>query len=346
MPGFLTPCCYSTVIQVRKTLRYHEQACALYAGIITKKMDVFVFPPERDEFDAGAQRKACEDMAMLRLKEGDYDSLEHYAMQARVRQLKTASGQWVSELIYRGMHPLENEQWSSSAWEEMGDRIQEWRKSKPTSIDARIGEMVYEIYQMVRFPPPDRPTRKALLARQRKKLEEVGPVSPIIPQLQMVISITLKEDLSIAAGNFHAGYEKFPDYPSSLMVMFLRLMYDPNGQTLCKQFLEHLAASDHPESMAILLAALPPELGPLLNVWVDIPKLETSIRRTLELYPHSLEVRNDLGRLAVILKMPDLAREVMVPVGQRWDRTKWKGMEEQAVSVTEETSPTTRRVKT
>ncbi|TDU81186.1 hypothetical protein EI77_00489 [Prosthecobacter fusiformis] len=334
-----------TVIQVRKSLRYHEQACALYAGIVSKKMDVFVFPPERDEFDAHAQRKACEDMAMLRLKEGDYDSLEHYAMQARVRQLKTASGQWVSEMIYRGMHPLQDEQWSYTAWEEMGDRIKEWRKRKPSSIDARIGELVYEISRMIKFPS-DSQSMSALLARLRASLDELGPMSPIIPELQMLISFSLNEDFSIAARHFHEGYEKFPDYPNNLVTMFLRLIRDPKGKVLGTDFLDNLATSDHPETMALVLGALPPELVILFSDGMDVPKLEAAIRRTLELYPHSFEVRNDLGRLAVLMKMPELAREVMRPVGQRWDRIKWKGLEEQAAGVTEDRSKQVRRART
>jgi len=321
------------LVQVRKSLSYHEHACALYAAIITKKMDVFQFPPERDEFDAESQRKAVADMAILRLKEGNYDALEHFFSQARLRQLKTASGRWVSEIIHLSMHPSEHE--SEDAWVEMGDRILEWRQNKPTSIDALLFELHYEMGSISRNKPKSKKAMLAKIAEVQTKLKEIGPVSPLVPQLQMIFSFLLEEDFSVAAGYFHDGYEKFPDYPTMILMMHLNLAKQDNGQSLCLKFLEFIGHSEHPQIVAMVLGSMPPLLVPVFTMGMDTSMLEASIRKAVTLHPHSLELRNDLGRLATLLKMPALAREVMVPVGARWDRQKWMGMEEEAARLTD-----------
>jgi hypothetical protein len=48
-----------------------------------------------------------------------------------------------------------------------------------------------------------------------------------------------------------------------------------------------------------------------------------------------LEIRNSLGLLATRMSQQDLAQDAMSKVGVNWDRMKWKGLEEQAVRLSE-----------
>lgn len=321
---------------VRKSLHYHEHACALYGAIISKKLDVFEFTPERDGYDADAQRQAAADMAMLRLREGNYDALDYYVSQARTRRLKTSSGQWVSEMIYRGIYPPENEVWSEAAWKEMGDRVKEWQKSKPKSIDAHIATLVYSLYFMAQKRPDNDQSLRTLVTAMTKMLDELDVTeSPIVAQLRLFFSIALQDQFSITAGFFHRSYESFPDNYNLIVMMHVRLMREKEGQSLSSKFITEIGKSKHPEMMAVSLAELP--LAVVFNATqqVDRKLIASSIHKALEVYPNSLEVRNDMGRLAVMVKMPELAREIMEPIGDHWDREKWKGLEEEAARITE-----------
>lgn len=321
---------------VRKSLHYHEHACSLYSAIISKKLDVFQFPPERDDFDADAQREAAADMAMLRLREGNYDALDYYASQARIRKLKTASGQWVSEMIYRGIHPIDNETWSETAWKEMGDRVMEWRKRMPKSPDAHVAALVYSLHFMAQRKPDSQQSLRTTMTAMTKMLDELDVTeSPIVAQLRIFFSIALDDDFSVTADFFHRSHEKYPDYPNLILMMYLKLMREKEGQSLSSKFIEEIGKSKHSESMALCLGALPPMLIPAVTQQVDRKLIESSIHKALEVHPNSLEVRNDMGRLAVMVKMPELAREIMEPIGDHWDREKWKGLEEEAARSTE-----------
>lgn len=319
---------------VRRQLRYHIHACALYRAIRERKMHLFEYLPEQDEHDAWAQEKAAEDMAMLRLREGDFDSLDHLASQARLRQLKTKDGEWMTDAIYSGMHPLENQSWSPAAWDEMGARIREWRKKKPTSIDARIGELIYTLYRF-RCRVDDAQQALGVRDKVRKMIQEIGPVSPQIPFIDLVLSIVEKETLASTAGIFKKANEKFPDYTPTAFFMLLRLSGEKNGRSLCSAALNQFAESEHPEQLALLLMHLPAEALKSLSVGVKMQHLRTSMRELLEKYPDSLQLRNCLGLLASRLGQDDIAMDAMTTVGQRWDRTLWKGSEAEASRFTE-----------
>lgn len=324
-----------TVVQVRKRLHYHEMACVLDAAIKGKHMDVFEFPPERDEFDGYAQRQAVLDLTLEHLRAGDYEVLEAYVSQARLRHLKTAAGQWVTSLICDSLHPGPEEEWPDEKWTEVGEVIQGWLKSKPDSPDAQLAIQVHDLTKFTRERPKNRRSVIAKMTEAQKKLEKIGPLNPVVTQLQMSFSLLLEDDFSIAAGYFNEGYDRFPDFMPNLYMMYVHLLKDSEGPSLNMKFLAHLGKSEHAETLALLLCQLPPLIVPITVQGLDPKILSASIHRALELYPHSLSLRNDLGRLATLLKMPDLAREIMLPVGTHWDREKWQGMEEEVTRLTE-----------
>lgn len=319
---------------VRRQLRYHIHACALYRAIRERKMHLFEFLPEQDEHDAWAQEKAAEDMAMLRLREGDFESLDHLASQARIRQLKTKDGEWLTDAIYSGMHPLENQSWSRAAWDEMGERIREWRQKRPTSTDARIGELIYTLY---RFRGRLDGSQESLDLQNKvsKMIQEIGPVAPQIPFIDLLLSIVNRETLASTAGIFKKAHAKFPDYMPTAFFMLLRLSGEKNGHSLCAATLSQLAESEHPEQMALLLMSLPEDALKSLSAGVKLQHLRNSMHELLEKYPESLQLRNRLGLLASRLGQDDIAKEAMATVGQRWDRSIWKGSEAEASRFTE-----------
>ncbi len=324
-----------TAVPVRRTLRYHMHACALYRAIRERKMYDFAFPPEMDEHDAWAQERAAEDMAMLRLREGDYDSLDHLASQARLRQIKTADGEWMTDAIYSGMHPIENERWSAAAWDEMAGRIRDWREKKPTSSDARIGEVIFMLYRFKKLEEEAGSTA-ALLSQLKRMIKEIGPICPQIPCVEMILSMVGKSKLETTAGIFTQAQEKFPDYMPSHMLMMMRLSAEEKGLSLCSAMLNELATSECPELPAMMLAQLPEKIVKTLAEGVSIKKLRESLNATLESCSGSLAMRNRLGLLAVRLGQDDIARASMSQVGGRWERDLWKGQEYEATRLTEQ----------
>jgi hypothetical protein len=150
-----------------------------------------------------------------------------------------------------------------------------------------------------------------------------------------VLSIVEQETLASTAGIFKKANEKFPDYTPTAFFMLLRLSGEKNGRSLCSASLNQFAESEHPEQLALLLMHLPAEALKSLSVGVKMQHLRTSMRELLEKYPDSLQLRNCLGLLASRLGQDDIAMDAMMTVGQRWDRTLWKGSEAEASRFTE-----------
>lgn len=321
------------VWQVRKMVRYHQHDHALRAVVKARKMDTYTFPAEEDEFDAWAQKQTVEDLAMLELREGDFESLEHLAEQARVRELKTASGHWVSDSVYAGMHPVTKEN-DSDSWTELSERMQAWRKKKPDSPNARVGEALLALYQLKALVESgkDVTTEKESAL---KMLEGIGPLSPQIPLVQLVFSLLNQESLETTASIFKEAYEKFPAYTPVLVITLLRLTAEPNGHNLCIGVLNVIGESKDYEQLSLALTALPPDVLPNLSRGLKMSLVRRSLKRGIELYSGSLEIRNSLGLLATRMAQQDLAQEAMSKVGPHWDRMKWKGLEDQAVRLTE-----------
>ena len=321
------------VWQVRKMVRYHQHDHALRAAVKARKMDTYTFPAEQDEFDAWAQKQTVEDLAMLQLREGDFDALEHLADQARLRELKTASGHWVSDSVYAGMHPVANEN-DPNAWVELTERMQAWRKQKPDSLNARIAEALLTLYQLKSLVESGKDVT-AEKARALTMLEGIGAISPQIPLVRLVFSLLNQESLKATAGIFKEAHEKFPTYTPVLVITLLRLTAEPNGHNLCIGVLNVMGESEHYEQLALALTALPPNVLPNLSRGLKMSLVRRSLKRGIELYAGSLEIRNSLGLLATRMAQQDLAQDAMSKVGPHWDRMKWKGLEDQAVRLTE-----------
>ncbi|GEP46205.1 hypothetical protein BGE01nite_54960 [Brevifollis gellanilyticus] len=323
------------VILVRRSLRYHMHACAIYRAIRERKMYDFEFPPEMDEHDAWAQERAAEDMAMLRLREGDFDGLDHLASQARLRALKTADGEWVSDAIYSGIHPLEGESWSAAAWDEMGGRLDEWREKKPTSVDARIANVIFTLYRFKGEVELAGSTKEALL-KLRRTVEEIGPVSPQMPFIEMIVSIALEERLDQIASIYQKAQKKFPDYTPTHMFMLMRLAAEENGERHCRSMLRELASHEETvEQAARILTCLPEKSVMVLTEGLPLKDLRESMRALLESAPGSSHLRNRLGLLAVFVGQDDIGMEAMRTVGGRWERKLWSGREYHATRLTE-----------
>jgi hypothetical protein len=321
------------VWQVRKMVRYHQHDHALRAAVKARKMDTYTFPAEQDEFDAWAQKQTVEDLAMLQLRQGDFDSLDYLADQAHKRQLKTASGHWVSDSVYAGMHPVAAES-EPNAWAELTERMHAWRTKKPDSMNARIGEALLSLYQLKALVESGKDV-KTERDRAMAMLKEIGPVSPQIPLVQLVFSLLNQESLEVSAGIFKEAHEKFPTYTPVLVITLLRLTAEPNGHNLCIGVLNVIGESENYEQLALALTALPPNVLPTLSRGLKMSLVRRSLKRGIELYSGSLEIRNSLGLLATRMSQQDLAQEVMSKVGPYWDRQKWKGLEDQAVRLTE-----------
>ncbi len=323
------------VILVRRSLRYHMHACAIYRAIRERTMYTFEFPPEMDEHDAWAQEQAAEDMAMLRLREGDFDSLEHFASQARVRSLKTADGEWVSDAIYSGIHPLEGERWSAAAWDEMGGRLEEWREKKPTSVDARVANVMFTLYRFKGEVELAGSTKEALL-KLRRTVGEIGPVSPQIPFIELIISIALEDRLDQIAGIYQKAQQKFPDYTPMHIFMLMRLAAEENGTRHCGSMLRELATHEETvEQAARILTCLPEKSVKVMMEGLPLKDLRESMKALLESAPGSSHLRNRLGLLAVFAGQDDVGMEAMRTVGDHWERKLWSGHEYHATRLTE-----------
>lgn len=321
------------VWQVRKMVSYLQQDHSLRAAVKARKMDTYTFPAEQDGFDAWAQKQTVEDLAMVKLTEGDFDSLEHLAEQARVRELKTASGHWVSDSVYAGMQPDGGAK-DFVTWSSLEERIQAWRKKKPDSLNARIGEALVKLYQLKALVESGKDV-SAEQDRIMKGMEEIGPCTPLIPLIRLVFSLLNQESLEATAGIFKEGYEKFPAYTPMLVITLMRLTAEPNGHNLCIGVLNVIGESKDYEQLALTLTALPPNVLPKLSRGLKMSLVRRSLKRGIELYSGSLEIRNSLGLLATRMSQQDLAQDAMSKVGVNWDRMKWKGLEEQAVRLSE-----------
>ena len=340
------------VWQVRKMVRYHEHESAIRVAVKDRKMETFTFQPERDEFDAWAQKQTVEDLAMLQLRAGDFDSLEYLSEQARVRELKTPAGHWISDSIYAGMHPAAEET-KPETWTEITERIQAWKTKKPGSINAKIGEALLTLYQLKALME----SGKDVIAARVKavsELETIGTLAPQIPLVRLVFSLLQQESLESTAAIFKEAHDKFPTYTPILVITLLRLTSEPNGHDLCIGVLNVIGESAQPEQLALALAALPPSALPPLSRGLKMSHVRRSLRTALQQFSGSEEMRNSLAVLATRMSQQDLAQEAMSTIGQRWDRLKWKGLEDQAVRLTEPrnlrpgqvTRPASRSLKT
>jgi len=313
---------------VRRSLRYHMHACALYRAIRERKMYDFEFPPELDEHDAWAQEQAVEDMAMLRLREGDFDGLEHLASQARVRELKTPDGEWVSDGVFSGLHPPRGESWAKAAWDEMEGRLEEWRAKKPTSVDARIARVIFTLHRFKADVPGSPSVVREKLREVRREVNEIGLAAPQMPLLDLIISMAMKESLEQTAAIYQKAQAKFPGYTPVHNFMILCLALQQGGERHCAAMMKELASREDTAEQPVLFFTTLPERA-ARSVMKDLPlkELRQSMQALLESASGSLHMRNKIGLLAVYAGQDDIGMEAMGPVGDRWDRDLWRGHE-------------------
>ena len=331
-----------TVTWTRDSIRYHEHMCAMYAAIVTFKMGTVVFPPERDEFDGPEQRLACRHMAILRLKEGDYESVERWAQMADTQKLRTCSGDWAINLIYDSMQPWEGELHSEAAWTEIGNAIRTWQAKKPQSVCAKIAEASFLSHWAAHATEYNGaggyPDFRERSDRGRKIMEGLKPEGPAWYSIMITLMGQTGASLEDMARVFSAGLEKYPAYSpiyNDLCIGFARS--GDNGGAACAAVIHHLVGDGHPAQAARVLWRLC-DSGDLATVQarLDPDDSRTAIQAALAAWPDSLELRSDFGYVATSLSQPDLARKAMRGMAGKWDRATWSGREDLAMRLCEQ----------
>ncbi|MDB6136995.1 MAG: hypothetical protein JWO94_67 [Verrucomicrobiaceae bacterium] len=325
-----------TVHWVRDLLRYHEHMCAMYGAIVALRVKKMTFPPERDEFDGPAQRLACRHMAILRLREGNYDAVERFAEMADTQHLRTSSGDWVINLIFKAMQPLDGEEHSEAAWLELRDAIKTWQAKRPKSVYAKMAEASFLYYWSWHATQIDKTDGYANFRERsdqgRKIMESLPRLSPAWYSLMLGLLGETGAKLVDMAKVFRDGNEKFPDYSPlyhDLCVAFARS--GENGGVACAGVIHHLVGDSHPEQAARVLWRLCYS-GDLATVQarLDMDDIREAIEAALVTWPDSLELRSDMGFVAITLGQKDLARTAMQGMSGKWNRVTWKGREDLA----------------
>ena len=318
-----------TVINTHSAVRYHEHVCALYGAIVALRTSTLAFPPERDEFDGPAQRQACKHMAILRLKEGNYDAVERFADIATKQRLCTSSGDWVINLIYEAMQPLEGETFSDPAWQEVGEAIKIWQAKKPKSTYAKIAEASF-LYRWAWHATHSGHTDGYAEFRERsdkgrKKADSPAWYSTMIP----LMALTGSKLIDIAKV-FRDGNDAYPDYSPlyhDLCIAFARSGGD--GGEACAGVIHHLVGDGHGDQAARVLWRLcyTRDLA-TVQARLDMDDVRDAIKAALAAWPNSLELHSDMGFVAISLNQKDLAREAMTGMEGKWDHITWKGRED------------------
>lgn len=325
-----------TVRWTRDALRYHEYMCAMYGAIVALRTKTLVFPPERDEFDGPAQRQACRHMAILRLREGNYDAVERFAEMADTQRLRTSSGDWVINLIYEAMQPLDWEMHSEGAWEELRDAIKVWQVKRPKSVYAKMAEASFlyrwSWHAWVKGKTDNYADFRERSDKGRKILEDLKPDSPAWYSLMLGLMGETGAKLKDMALVFREGNEKHPDYSplyNDLCVAFARANED--GGIACAGVIHHLVGDGHAEQAARVLWRLC-YTGDLATVQarLDMDDVRDAIQAALAAWPNSLELRSDMGFVAITLNQKDIARTAMQGIAGKWNRSTWKGREDMA----------------
>jgi len=327
---------------VREQMHYHEHFCAMYAMLVQKKFDQYVFPPERDEFDGEAMRKAMTDMVRLRIQDGGIPMLEHIMQSIEKSGVSLPSGQRATFTALGAVTPQTWEQGHEASWHEMRDGIERWRKAAPTSTFARLAEARFYIeYAKHAYLRSDDPPTDALsayrlrLARAKEVLDSCSRDTAEWYVSMLEFYRTQGASFDDVAQTFQDGSKKFPGYVH-IPVALCRIL-DRNkdaGASIAAAVIKEMAASAHPGNAAYCLRWL------VLNGDTErlIPRLDTTLasqvlRRGIEIMPHSLKLRSDYGLVALLLGQRDTARWCLRGMKNRWDRLTWKDREDIAITL-------------
>ena len=335
------------VVWVRNALRYHEHCCMLYAAMSLKVVGKIHFPHERDEFDGPQQRKAIEHMAVLRLREGNVDRLEHFFSAINHSELQTSGGDWALDIIMEAMAPLDQDAQTEGAWSEIHDAILIWQKQKPTSIFARLAEARY-LFNYALY----KSRNDGSLSRIRQAtdcglelMQDIPKSSPAWYDTMLRLQSVSGRPAEEIAPVFQEGLRKYPDYaPFAIVLGRCFVKGGEVGRQICAEILEELQSSSKGGLAAQMLRKIYfdgdlPDIQPRLN----LDTVERAIRAAVVQWPDSYELRSDLGLLAVTIGRRELAGEIMRGMQNKWCRTAWRGREDIATMLT--TSPTPPRVE-
>lgn len=327
-------------IWVRKALRYHEHCCMLYAAMSLQVVGKIHFPRERDEFDGLQQRKAIEHMAVLRLREGNVERLEHFFTAINTSQLQTTGGDWALNIIMDAMCPLDQDAQTEPAWREIHDALHLWQQQKPVSQFARLAEARYlyhyALYKAVRGGASALSDVRQASDRGLELLHEIPKTSPAwFDTMIRLMSLNGRTGEEIAP-IFQEGLRNFPDY--SPLVFALGSCFIRSGETgrqICVGILDELKNNSYGAVAAQLLRKIYfdgdlPKIQPRL----DHETVQRIIRTAVEEWPESYELRSDLGFVAITLGQRELAAEIMSGMEGKWCRSTWKGREDIAIKLT------------
>ncbi len=330
-----------TVTWVRDNLRYHEHCCMLYAAMSLKVIGKIHFPHERDEFDGPRQRKAIEHMAVLRLREGNIERLEHFFNAINASELQTSGGDWALDIIMDAMRPLDQDFQTESAWREIHSAIKIWQKQKPTSIFARLAEARYLFHYAAFIAKRGGSFSVIRLASDRglELMQEIPKTSPAWYDTMLRLqSITGRPPAEIAPV-FQEALRKYPDYtPLAITLGRCFVKGGETGRQIYAEILEELQSSSKGALAAQMLRKTYfdgdfPDIQPRLN----LETVERAIRAAVTQWPDSYELRSDLGLLAVTIGRRELAADIMRGMQNKWCRDAWRGREDIAIMLT--TSP-------
>ena len=327
-----------SVTWVRSSLRYHEHCCMLYAAMSLKVVGKIHFPPERDEFDGIQQRKALEHMAVLRLREGNVDRLEHFFTAINHSELQTSGGDWALDIIMDAMRPLDQNYQTEKAWREIHDAILIWQKHKPASIFARLAEARF-LYNYSMFEARHRgsfATIRDASERGLKMMPDIPKTSPAWFDTMLRLQSVAGHPAHEIAPVFKEGFEKYPDYTPYAVALGRCFVHEgETGRQICAQIIDELQSTSKGGLAAQMLRRIYfdgdlPDIQPRLN----LDTVESCIRAAVARWPDSYELRSDLGILAVTIGRRELAADIMQGMHKKWCRSAWRGREDIAISLT------------
>lgn len=335
------------VLWVREALRYHEHCCMLYAAMSLKVVGKIHFPHERDEFDGPKQRKAIEHMAVLRLREGNIERLEHFFNAINHSELQTSGGDWALDIIMDAMRPLDQDSQTEASWREIHDAIKIWQKQLPNSVFARLAEARYLFHYSIFEAQNDGSFATIRQASERglELMQDIPKTSPAWYDTMLRLqSITGRPPDEIAPV-FQEGLRKYPDYaPLAIVLGQCFVKGGETGRQICAEILEELQSTKQGGLAAQMLRKIYfdgdfPDIQPRVN----LDTVELAIRAAVVQWPDSYELRSDLGLLAVTIGRRELAGEIMRGMENKWCRRAWRGREDIAIMLT--ASPTPPRVE-
>lgn len=325
---------------VRKALRYHEHCCMLYAAMSLKVVGKIHFPHERDEFDGLEQRKAIEHMAVLRLREGNVDRLEHFFTAINASELQTSGGDWALDIIMDAMRPLDQDAQTEPAWREIHDALLLWQKKKPTSAFARLAEarylFNYALHKAAHGGVSALSHIRQASDRGLELMNDIPKMSPAWFDTMIRLQAMNGQPATDIAPVFQEGLRKYSNY--SPLVIALGGCFIEGGETgrqICVGILEELQGAANGGIGAQMLRKIYfdgdlPKIQPRLNP----DTVERCIRAAVAQWPDSYELRSDLGLLAVTLGRRDLASDIMRGMQGKWCRSTWRGREDIAMALT------------